>query len=145
LSQIALDYAVSIDALIRANNISDPSTIYVGQELVIPGCGREERVEGPQRPAASEARPQQEWQIAEGERPADGNPRNGPAIRPSAEQAQARPQEPQVRQLTYTVQPGDMLSWIAQEYNVSEGELATYNGIDNANFIYTGQVLTIPN
>jgi len=43
------------------------------------------------------------------------------------------------------VQPGDMLSWIAQEYNVDTYDLATYNGIDNLNHIYVGQVLVIPN
>lgn len=44
----------------------------------------------------------------------------------------------------YTVQPGDILSWIAQRYNTSVHELMAANGIGDPNFIYVGQVLQIP-
>ena len=36
LSQIATKYGTSIEALSKANNITDPSKIRVGQKLIIP-------------------------------------------------------------------------------------------------------------
>jgi len=36
LTWIAQRYGVSVTALMRANNITDPNTIYVGQQLIIP-------------------------------------------------------------------------------------------------------------
>ncbi len=48
------------------------------------------------------------------------------------------------RQCTYTVQPGDWLSAIANQLNVSVIDLMRANSINNANFIYVGQVLQIP-
>ena len=37
LSQIAVAYGVSIDDLMAANGLSDPNSIFAGQELRIPG------------------------------------------------------------------------------------------------------------
>ena len=48
------------------------------------------------------------------------------------------------RQCTYTVQPGDWLSAIANQLNVSVIDLMRANSINNANFIYVGQVLQVP-
>lgn len=45
---------------------------------------------------------------------------------------------------TYTVQPGDTLSLIAYRYGVTVSAIAGANGLDNINFIRTGQVLRIP-
>ncbi|MBC3516361.1 LysM peptidoglycan-binding domain-containing protein [Neobittarella massiliensis] len=45
---------------------------------------------------------------------------------------------------TYTVQPGDNLTWIAAQYGTTAAALAAANGILNADLIYPGQVLTIP-
>lgn len=45
---------------------------------------------------------------------------------------------------TYTVRPGDTLSEIAADYSLSEDALLRYNGIDNRNRIFAGQVLRIP-
>ncbi|MFQ5522960.1 MAG: LysM peptidoglycan-binding domain-containing protein [Acidimicrobiia bacterium] len=44
----------------------------------------------------------------------------------------------------YTVQRGDTLAQIAQEYGVTVAELAEANEIANPNLIYPGQVLVIP-
>ncbi len=38
LSQIALDYGVSMQAIAQANNITNPSLIFSGQSLIIPGA-----------------------------------------------------------------------------------------------------------
>ncbi len=45
---------------------------------------------------------------------------------------------------TYTVQPGDTLYRIAVRFGVSVHALTVANNITNINFIYVGQVLTIP-
>ncbi|MGB8644569.1 MAG: LysM peptidoglycan-binding domain-containing protein [Anaerolineae bacterium] len=45
---------------------------------------------------------------------------------------------------TYVVQPGDNLYRIALKYNVSIYALMQANGISNPNYIFAGQVLTIP-
>ncbi|HUS69915.1 MAG TPA: LysM peptidoglycan-binding domain-containing protein [Anaerolineae bacterium] len=39
LTRIALQYGTTIWALAIANNLANPSFIWVGQELIIPGCG----------------------------------------------------------------------------------------------------------
>lgn len=44
---------------------------------------------------------------------------------------------------TYTVQPGNTLSQIAQKYGTTVTEIAGLNGISNPNLIYVGQVLKI--
>jgi N-acetylmuramoyl-L-alanine amidase len=44
----------------------------------------------------------------------------------------------------YIVQPGDTLTTIAQQYHVSVGALARTNGIQNANLVPIGRVLSIP-
>ena len=154
LSQIAVNHGVSLDAISRANGIDNPSAIYVGQKFEIPGCQGGEAT-GPtnKRTSVSDEQPVQEYVVVQGERPEDMPMRNGPVLRPTVEERipveQANSPQPeqqwQEREVTYTVQPGDMLSWIAQEYNVNAYDLATFNGIDNLNFIYTGQVLVIPN
>jgi LysM repeat protein len=45
---------------------------------------------------------------------------------------------------TYTVAPGDTLSWIAQTLGVSQYDLIAANGIANPDFVYVGQVLNNP-
>ena len=44
----------------------------------------------------------------------------------------------------YTVKPGDILGWVAQQYGISVHDLMYANNISNANLIYVGQVLKIP-
>jgi LysM repeat protein len=45
---------------------------------------------------------------------------------------------------TYTVQPGDSLTAISQQFNISIDALAQANSISQADFIQAGQQLTIP-
>lgn len=44
----------------------------------------------------------------------------------------------------YTVKPGDTLSEIAKKYGISYQYLASINGIDDPNIIYSGQILIVP-
>ncbi len=46
---------------------------------------------------------------------------------------------------TYTVQPGDTLSKIAQRFDTTVAAIAQANGLANINLIYVGQQLIVPN
>jgi LysM repeat protein len=46
LSKIADQFGVALEALLQANGLNDPSAIFVGQSLVIPGNGAPQKVEG---------------------------------------------------------------------------------------------------
>ncbi len=45
---------------------------------------------------------------------------------------------------TYTVQPGDTLTWIADRFGISVSDIAALNGITDTNQIRQGQQLLIP-
>ena len=92
LFAIAFRHGVSYYSLVTVNQISNPSLIFVGQSLCIPGT--------------------------------------------------TLPPTPTVE--TYVVQPGDTLFAIAIRLHVSANALMRANGIWDPNFIYVGQVLTVP-
>ena len=46
--------------------------------------------------------------------------------------------------IVYTVKRGETLSTIAAKYNLTWWELAKYNGIENPNYIISGQLLRVP-
>ena len=52
------------------------------------------------------------------------------------------PEEP-IDIVTYTIQPGDNLSVIAEKFDTTVDRLIELNGIENPNLIYAGDVLTI--
>lgn len=67
----------------------------------------------------------------------------------AATQPEASPPDPAVvtevaPARTHTVQRGETLSWIAQNYGVTWQDLALANGLANPRWIYVGQVLTVP-
>ncbi len=51
---------------------------------------------------------------------------------------------PPPAQQTYTVQQGDTLGSIAQQFGTTVEALQTANGIEDPNEIFPGQVLVIP-
>jgi LysM repeat protein len=59
--------------------------------------------------------------------------------------AQAQPEPEPAAVETYRVVAGDTLWGIARKLGVRSSDLATLNGINNANFIRVGQVLKVPN
>jgi len=138
LFRIALRYGLSVDDLARANNISNPQLIYAGQVLSLPlaigGGAPSVDIPAPETPTTTEnispAIPE----------PAQPNgventpvPTEAPIVAENA---------PVIR--THIVQANDSLSNIARQYGVSWVTLAQVNNIRNANLIYAGQVLTIP-
>ncbi|MBK8988085.1 MAG: LysM peptidoglycan-binding domain-containing protein [Chloroflexi bacterium] len=73
--------------------------------------------------------------------PAAEAPAEGPAEAPAEAPAPTAVPEPR----THIVQPGENLTKIAQQYNVSAAALLAANGLSNPNYIQAGQVLIIPN
>jgi lipoprotein-anchoring transpeptidase ErfK/SrfK len=67
--------------------------------------------------------------------PITGQPVDRPPDRPAA---------PSPNQLSHTIQPGDTLAAIARNYGVSLDELIAANAIADANLLYAGQTLVIP-
>jgi len=140
LFRIGLLYGFSADQLARANNISDPTRIFVGQVLVLPVPigGGEELVIDPPAGAPLTAAP-----IATGEVPpvadlvVEENPQPAPVV---VEEAAPLPETK-----THIVQANEGLSQIARAYGVSWVTLAQVNNITDPNVIHAGQVLTIPN
>ena len=77
---IARRFGIEPDALMRANNISDPRRLFVGRELVIPGGGTSARAEEQERSPAPAPAPRAE------------RPRDTPAAIPLRE----RPSQPAI-------------------------------------------------
>ncbi len=92
---ISMQFSVPLNELASANQITDPSTLRVGQRLVIPNAAES-------RGASSEVR-------------------------------------------VHIVRPGETLSSIAVKYGVTPAAIMQANDMENANRIYSGQKLVIPN
>ena len=121
LYRIGLLYGINWLDLAEANGISDPTSLSVGQVLIIPS---------PDSEAGAEATAEEEEteEAAETEQEAD-----------TAETAPEETDEPG----TYTVQAGDTLNKIGALLGVDWTEIAALNGIVGTQ-IYAGQVLIIP-
>ena len=100
LTQIARAYGTTVQAIVQANNLRNPSYIWVGQRLVIPGGGSGGSVRG------------------------GGSTSAGGAV--------------------HIVRRGENLSRIAARYGTSVWAIMQANGLRNANYIWVGQRLRIP-
>lgn len=73
-------------------------------------------------------------------------PPNGATAPPTSQQSKpksSKPKSPRKQTLTHTVQRGQALSSIAEQYGMSTSEIMSLNGIRNANRIYAGQKLKV--
>ncbi len=116
LTTIARHYGVTVGAIVAANGIANPSRIFGGQQLTIPGSVPEAAAPSagaPAAPAASVPAP--------------------PAEPPAA-----------VATTVHAVQRGENLTTIARHYGVTVGAIVAANGIANPSRIVGGQQLTIP-
>jgi LysM repeat protein len=123
LFRIGLKYGVSWVAIMNANGLAD-TTIYVGQELVIPGADA-----APTSPLPA---------------PTEATPLPAPVTPAPVIDAPAPPVESLAGAATYTVQSGDTLFRIAASHGVNLAELAAANNLYNLALIYPGQTLFIP-
>lgn len=174
LYRIAQQYGVDVTTLAQANNIANPSLIYRGQVLVIPGLTVPDdsaQVQNPliagtpivhvvQRGESLGVIAAQYGTTVELILQSNAIP-NANRILPGqnlniwaspevvAQNAPApvvaQPvQPPPTTNISYTVQPGETLGIIAQRYGMSWSTLAQMNGIYDPNHIIVGQSILIP-
>jgi LysM repeat protein len=67
-----------------------------------------------------------------------------PAAEPTVAAAAAPEGESPRGPLTYTVEPGDTLGGIAAQFGTSTDALIEANGLEDADTLYVGQQLTVP-
>lgn len=123
LSTIAVRYNVSLSELATINGLYDVHRVFVGQVLRLPA----------QLPPGYTQPP-----ITSPAQPPIVQP---PVIYPPVVQP---PMGNIVGFRNYIVRQGDNLSKIAVRFGSSVQAIMGYNGLSNANFIFTGQRLTIP-
>lgn len=173
LFSIAQRYGVDMNAIIQANNIENPSRIFRGQVLIIPGLSVPDdsaQVQNPLIAAAPVVHVVQRGeslgaiarqygttveQILQANTIANPNrifPGQSLNIWVSPEVAQQNaapaPQQPvqpaPTTNISYTIQPGETLGMIAQRYGMSWTTLAQMNGIYDPNRVLAGQTIVVP-
>ena len=150
LSAIAAEYGVTLSALIEANNITDPDTVHVGQELLVPGATRPITPTGPvvvtvrsgdslSKIAAEHGVSVSALMLLNGitdpDRLSIGQQLTIPGSMPPTST---------LPPLIVTVKSGDSLSKIAIGYGVTVSALMDENGITNPDLLSIGQQLRIP-
>lgn len=122
VSQIASRHGVSDSELMRANKITNPRSLQVGKQLVIPGAL-----------ASASAK------NADSEKPAAADSKA--AAEPVTVTASASSEAPSRR--TYKVRSGDCLFDIAKKERVTMSDLQAWNNLNRQSTIRVGQVLYV--
>ncbi len=117
VSELALQYGSTREAINQANGLNAANVIVVGQRLIIP-INLPATPEGAQAPTATAT--------------ATVTPTFTPTPTPTA------------TPITYQILPGDTLERIAQRYGTTVELLAQQNNIANVHQIDVGQILVIP-
>ena len=126
LLAIADRFGTTVEAIIAANDIADPTALFIGQELIIPGADPDDSVVAP---------------TDEPEPTFDIQPPGEPAATdtPEPEETPA-PVEGDI----YIVQEGDIPVTIAEQFGITAEELLDANGITDPTSLFIGQELIIP-
>ncbi|MEZ4868903.1 MAG: LysM peptidoglycan-binding domain-containing protein [Caldilineaceae bacterium] len=170
LTGIALQFGVSTVAIMESNNLSDPNSIYVGQELKIPGyaaptsstAGATTATGGTVAGASGQTTAGVTYVVQPGDTlyaiaqkfkvdAAAIDNANNIANRNQLRVGQTltipgitEHDAAVARGSVHTVQSGESLSGIAAEYGVSLQDILTLNNLSNPDTIYVGQELIIP-
>jgi len=144
-ASIALQFNVSVEKLMQVNDITDPGSLQVDQELTIP---LPEPTLAPPTPAPTEAAGEgtpEALQTPEATAPspttvATGVLASAPVATPTPEAVAAAA----AGERLYKVVPGDTLSRIAQEFGVSVDAIMSANGITDPLQLQVSQELAIP-
>lgn len=114
LFRISLQYGVTVEQIATASNIANPNLIYVGQRLVIPGCG----TTGFRPPPTSIP---------------TASAQSGGLVATAVPSGRI-----------HVVRQNETLFQLSLLYGPTVHEIAAANGITNINLIYIGQELIIP-
>ena len=126
LLDIADRFGTTVEAIIAANDIADPTALFIGQVLIIPGIDPDDSVVAPTDEPASE-------------------PEIQPTDEPAATDTPAPEQTPApVEGEIYIVQEGDIPVDIAARFGITAEELMEANGITDPTSLFIGQELIIP-
>lgn len=121
LSGIALKFGVETNEIVRSNSIIDTDSLYVGQEIIIPGRTADSVNAG---------------------NPNNANPNNSVVF--DSSNTNVNNSNSTTNQAVHIVSPGEGLLEIAERYNVFASDIATANNIQNRELLRTGQRLFIP-
>ena len=126
LLDIADRFGTTVVAIVVANDITDPTALFIGQVLIIPDANPDDSVVAPTDEPALE-----------------------PDIQPTDEPAAADTPEPEetpapVEGEIYIVQEGDIPVTIAEQFGITAEELMEANGITDPTSLFIGQELIIP-
>ncbi len=128
LSDIADRFGTTVEAIIAANDIADPTALFIGQVLIIPGADLDDSVLAP----TNEPEPTSEPDIQ-------------PTDEPAATDTPAPEETPvPVEGEIYIVQEGDIPIDIAERFGITAEELMEANGITDPTSLFIGQELIIP-
>lgn len=149
LASIARAYNVTLTDLIRANDITDPNAIYVGQYLVIPGQNAPASTTYVVQSGDTLYRIALQYGVSTNALvQANGLGSAGTIyagqVLSIPGSGQAGTPAPGGPTSSYTVQQGDTLFRIALRYNLAVDTLLTTNNIVRSDLVYVGQTLTIP-
>lgn len=150
IDTLALRYGVPRDALMRANNITDPYSLQAGQQVVIPtyvSASAAAQANASQPPAQTAAlappAPVQAPAAPMAPKPVSVTPVQPPRPVASVPPAAAAPSQAKAAGATHTVTKGENLARVAYLYGVSERQIMAANGM-SSDMIRIGQRLVIP-
>lgn len=151
LYSVALRFGTTVQAIIAANDLSDPDFVWVGQRLIIPGVPSITPTSVPTPTPAVIMYIVQPGDTlytiaAMYDTSVEAIVRANDLADPSyiwVDQRLVIPSEGK-GEFTYTVQPGDNLYSIATRFGTTTEAIIAANELLNPDFIYVGQVLIIP-
>ena len=150
LSVIAEDYGVTVAELLALNGLTDPDSLFVGQELLVPGGIGQVAKLGPTVVTVKSGESLSLIAFRYSVTVADLMAQNGitdPDLVQVGQQLTIPgfvPPTTTVSLLVVVVQSGDTLSKIASRFGVSVSAIMAANGLTNPDLISVGQALRIP-
>lgn len=147
LYSLSKRYGVPVDAISRTNGIADPTSVRVGQKILIPTYVYAPNV-GVSAPDANK----HVANASSGSLPSTPKTVRSsvdPVTTASIRKAPTQPLPPKIVASSqtfgaHTVQKGDTLSKIGRKYGTSAASIQAANGLGDGNLIKIGQVLSIP-
>ncbi|ROR71771.1 LysM peptidoglycan-binding domain-containing protein [Bogoriella caseilytica] len=125
LSAIAVRQGTTVSALVRANNLSDPNRLRIGQVLTLPGSNQSS---GNSSSGNSNS----------------GNSSSGSSSSGNSSSSNSSSGNSSSSSTRYTVRAGDTVSGIASRHNSTVQQIIQANNLSASAFIRVGQQLTIP-